>query len=66
MMHFIYTKRWGGIDFKVWLTLILMLLLSVGLFAYKASTKIKCPQFKISAGSSIEHQETVANTHFVN
>ena len=66
MMHFIYTKKWGNVDFKVWLTLIVISILSGGVFAYKAATKIKCPQFKVSAGSSIKHDETIANTHFVN
>lgn len=66
MMHFTYTKRLGGIDFKVWITLIIIAILSFGVLAYKAATKIKCPPFKIIAGSTIKHEETIANTHFVN
>lgn len=65
-MHFALTKQWGNIDFRVWLSLIILAFLSLILFGYKVATKVKCPPTTIEAAGKLSHMDDNANTFFVN
>ncbi|MGC4232912.1 MAG: hypothetical protein QM594_08025 [Niabella sp.] len=66
-MHFSLSKKWGGIDFKVWLCFISLALISIGLLAYKAVTYAPCADFKITATGKLTHIEAHnAYTFYVN
>ncbi|GAB3425682.1 PKD domain-containing protein [Niabella aquatica] len=66
-MYFSISKRWGGIDFKVWLCFISLALISIGLLAYKAITYTPCADFKITVSGKLNHTEAhTAYTFYVN
>jgi hypothetical protein len=56
-MHSSLSKRWAGIDFKVWTSLLVLVVLSVMLLAYKVATNIPCPAFTINAKGKLSHPE---------
>ncbi|MCH5597545.1 hypothetical protein [Niabella ginsengisoli] len=63
-MHRSLTKKWAGIDFKVWLSLIVLAFLSTGLLAYKVATNVPCPNFSISAAGKLNHIENDSKQTF--
>jgi len=66
-MHASLSKRWAGIDFKVWLSLLTLVVLSAGLFAYKVAVYVPCPDFSISVKGKLSHAETGGTpTFYVN
>lgn len=65
-MHFSISKQWGAIDFKVWLSLIVLACISLGLFGYRMAHLEKCPVFKITYGNSLAHQHESSNIFFTN
>jgi len=46
-MHFSFSKRWGVMDFKVWMAFILVSVLSLAFMGYKIATDVKCNLVKI-------------------
>jgi len=56
-MHSSLSKRWAGIDFKVWICLLVLIILSVMLLSYKVVTNIPCPDFTIKAKGKLSHAE---------
>jgi len=48
-MHFSFSKRWGVMDFKVWMAFILVSVLSLAFMGYKIATDVKCNPVKIQA-----------------
>lgn len=66
-MHPSISKRWAGLDIKVWISYIILLLLSSTLLAYKATTYKPCINFDISAVGKLNHPETNNNyTFYIN
>ena len=65
-MHFAITRQWGKLDFKVWLPLIILTILSIGLFSYNAITSVKCPAMSLSVTGKLNHADENPNTFFVN
>ncbi|MFT4092333.1 MAG: PKD domain-containing protein [Niabella sp.] len=66
-MHFSLSKKWAGIDFKVWVTFIVLTVLSAGLLSYKVATNVPCPAFTISATGKLNHPEgNNSHTFYVN
>ena len=65
-MNFALTKQWGKIDFRVWMSLIVLAFISLGLFGYKVATTAKCPDMKIELTGKLSHADEKENTFFVN
>lgn len=66
-MHRSISKRWAGLDYKVWICFIISLLLSAGLLAYKIFTYVPCQDFSIITSSNIKHPEAQnTQTFYVN
>jgi PKD repeat protein len=59
----IYTRSRMGIDNKVWLTLLITALISVGLFGFKIATTEPCYDIKLTLKGVVEHP--FANNYFV-
>ena len=59
----IYTRNKMGIDNRVWLTLLITVLLSVGLFGFKIATTEPCFDVRLSLKGVVEHP--FANNYFV-
>jgi PKD repeat protein len=59
----IYTRSKMGIDNKVWLTLLITALISVGLFGFKIATTEPCYDIKLTLKGVVEHP--FANNYFV-
>ena len=65
-MHFALTKQWGKIDFRVWMSLIVLVFISLALFGYKVATTVKCPAITIELAGKLNHADEKENTYFVN
>lgn len=65
-MHFVYTKQWGRLDFRIWISLIAVALITLALFSYKVATNVACPAFQLKPSSNINHISEGPNTYFVN
>lgn len=65
-MHFSYSKKIGGLDYKVWLTLCTVALLSFGVIGYKSAVRVNCPVFKIAATGTMQHNNQRARIFYVN
>ncbi|MBZ4188380.1 PKD domain-containing protein [Niabella beijingensis] len=65
-MHFVYSKQWGRLDFRVWVSLLLLAVATLGLLGYKVATHVACPEFQLKTGSTINHLSERPNTYFVN
>ncbi|WP_346237418.1 PKD domain-containing protein [Niabella insulamsoli] len=63
-MHFRFSKKWGTLDYKVWLSLIVVAALSMGLFGYKVATKVECPEINLSVVGKLAHPDD--NVFFIN
>jgi PKD repeat protein len=59
----IYTRSRMGIDNKVWLTLLITALISVGLFGFKMATTEPCYEINLTLKGVVEHP--FANNYFV-
>ncbi|RYZ37137.1 MAG: PKD domain-containing protein, partial [Sphingobacteriales bacterium] len=59
----IYTRSKMGIDNKVWLTLLITTLISVGLFGFKMATTERCYDIKLNLKGVVAHP--YANNYFV-
>ncbi len=59
----IYTRSKMGIDNRVWLTLLVTVILSVGLFGFKIATTEPCFEVNLSLKGVVEHP--FANNYFV-
>lgn len=56
-MHSSLSKKWAGIDFKVWTSLLVLVILSIVLLAYKMATHVPCTDFQIKAQGKLSHPE---------
>lgn len=65
-MHFAFSKQWGKIDYRVWMSLIILSLISFALLGYKLATNVDCPALKLSVISNLNHAGLDSNTFFVN
>lgn len=66
-MHSSLSKRWAGLDFKVWICFIMLIALSTGLLAYKVTTNVPCPDFNIVSTGKLNHPEANSNhTFYIN
>lgn len=65
-MHFSLTKQWGKIDFRVWMSLIVLAFISLALFGYKIATKVTCPAISINITGKLGHTDDEKNTYFAN
>ncbi|WP_300596639.1 PKD domain-containing protein [Niabella sp.] len=65
-MHFVYTKQWGRLDFRVWISLIIVAAVTVVLLSYKVATNVTCPEFQLKTTSNINHISEGPHTYFVN
>lgn len=65
-MHFVYTKQWGRLDFRVWISLIAIAIIALALLGYKVATNVTCPEFHLKTASNINHIQEGPNTYFVN
>lgn len=65
-MSFAVTKKWGFLDFKVWITFIILAILSMGLLAYKVATNKPCPIFSIQVNGKLNHNDANKHTYYVN
>jgi hypothetical protein len=65
-MHFVLSKQWGKIDYRVWISLIILAVLSISLFGYRAATLVRCPGFSLLAQSRLNHLGDQSNTFFIN
>ncbi|MCF3111501.1 PKD domain-containing protein [Niabella sp. CC-SYL272] len=65
-MHFVYTKQWGRLDFRVWFTLIIVAVTALALLSYKVVTNVSCPEFQLKTTSNINHISDGPHTYFVN
>lgn len=66
-MHTSLSKKWAGIDFKVWLSLLVLAALSIALLGYKVATNTPCIDFIIKAQGKLNHPETGGTqTFYVN
>jgi hypothetical protein len=52
----IYTRYKMGIDYRVWLTLLITALLSVGLLGFKLATTVPCYPVELHLKGVVEHQ----------
>lgn len=59
----IYTRSRMGIDNKVWLTLLITALISVGLFSFKIATTEPCYDINLTLKGVVEHP--YANNYFI-
>src|SRR5690606_551766 len=67
IMHASLSKRWAGIDFKVWLSLLTLVVLSAGLFAYKVAVYVPCPDLSTPIKGKLSQAETGGTpTFYVN
>ena len=65
-MHFVYSKQWGRLDFRVWISLITVAIIALALLGYKVATNVTCPEFHLKTTSNINHIQEGPNTYFVN
>lgn len=66
-MHSSLSKRWAGLDLKVWICFITLFVLSAVLLAYKVATNAPCTNFSISATGKLSHPEANNNhTFYIN
>ena len=65
-MHFALSKQWGHLDFRVWLSLIILAGICLGLFGYKMVTTDKCTGAAITVTGKLTHTEENSKTFFVN
>lgn len=65
-MHFALTKKWGPLDFKIWVSFIILILLSVALLSYKVITNEPCPSFTIEVTGKLNHIDDNAHTFYIN
>ncbi|MCD2423482.1 PKD domain-containing protein [Niabella pedocola] len=65
-MHFVYTKQWGRLDFRVWISLIMVAVVTLALLGYKVATNVSCPEFELKTTSNINHISEGPHTYFVN
>lgn len=63
-MHSSLSKRWAGIDLKVWISFLVLVTLSVTLLAYKVATNVPCPDFIITAKGKLNHPEAGSTQTF--
>lgn len=64
-MHFSYTKKIGGLDYKVWITLVIVSFLSLGVIGFKSVVKSKCPSFRVMATGSLQHANNRGHLFYV-
>ena len=55
-----YTRSSMGIDYRVWLTLIVTILLSAILFGFKMATNVVCHKIDITLKGVVHHQQNTA------
>ncbi len=66
-MHSSISKRWAGLDIKVWICFILLSAFSVSLLAYKVATYAPCLPFNIKASGKLNHPEANnGHTFYIN
>lgn len=65
-MHFSFSKRWGVLDFKVWLSFIIVAILSLGFMGYKIVTDVNCLPVKIVAIGKLNATNNEKNLFFKN
>ncbi|MFV0607385.1 MAG: hypothetical protein ACK5NK_16275, partial [Niabella sp.] len=65
-MSFALTKKWGTLDFKVWMSLLILSFISLALLGYKVATTITCPTINIKPTGKFNHADANNNTFFVN
>ncbi|SDD98966.1 PKD domain-containing protein [Niabella drilacis] len=65
-MHFVYSKQWGRLDFRVWISLIAVTVIALALLGYKVATHVTCPEFHLKTASNINHIQDGPRTYFVN
>lgn len=53
-------------DYKVWLSFIIVGLLSLGLLSYKIATRVECPQTNLRATGKLNHTKEKENTFYTN
>lgn len=63
-MHFRFSKKWGVLDYKVYLSFIVVAFLSLGLFSYRVATRVNCPDIKFSLVGKLAHAKE--NTFNIN
>ncbi|MFV0606736.1 MAG: PKD domain-containing protein [Niabella sp.] len=65
-MPFALTKKWGILDFKVWMSLLILSLISLALLGYKVATTVTCPAISIKPTGKLNHANENSHTFFVN
>jgi len=64
-MHFSFSRKWGLIDFKVWLSFIAVAVLCIGLLSYKIATAVDCPETTLTARGKLNHTNEKGNTFYI-
>lgn len=65
-MHYSFSRRWGIMDFRVWLSFIIVALLSLGFMGYKIATDVQCPKTTLAALGKLNHTGGGQNVFFIN
>jgi hypothetical protein len=65
-MHFVFSKQWGKLDYRVWMSLIALSLISLTVFGYKVATNEQCPSVNIALECNLNHAGLDSNTFYVN